>query len=774
MASWLAPARTTQCASTINRFDPRFWCVNFPRPMMAAITTPAYDALTVNLVFYKQDDLAGLIWFSADSYDHPLLAYETNRDYRNTQLSFTWQSSGVVSLDAVNGPTLTIEGRDASGTPQTWYVRLWNYATGDASNADIKLDFNSLVAGWSIAGGTPIYTGDIDKIFISLVPNGYTGQALAFPAAQEALVRLSNIKSSGSGAVLEIGDVLVPAHDLRMATAYDDSYNLTPARLVRNMLQLGYRGDIVHYVGMSHYMRLEANSGGFYVSLAGGVLNAATQAWHADYAAKLAACGYGCIWSLSYELFDSYCWNDWKQRTWDGAPAQTGYTPPSTLLSPAHSGAMGYLQAVAQAFVGLGMAAGLPPKFQVGEPWWWVMPDGRICLYDTASKAALGGAPVVIANVHTRLSGAQQALLDAAGAVLAHTTAALVAAVKGQYPNCVSHLLTFLPTNLDPQAPDLIRANIPLGWAAPAFDILQLEDYDWVTAGNVTASAHGAALVSARLNYPPAQQHYFAGYATSAALAEQQWPLIDAAIAAGQARGVAATYIWALPEIIRDGYTYFQEGEIEMQAFDDVLFPLAIGRHASVEPNFSTSIVTTASGYEQRNVNWASARLHFDAGLGVRSETDLETLLAFFRARRGAARGFRFTDPYDFSSNAMVGVPSATDQTIGVGDGVTASFQLVKTYGTGADAEVRKITRPQAVTLLVAVDGVAISGGAATWACGAGGMVIFTTPPATGAIVTAGYYFDVPVRFAQDKLSIDVNNFLAGSAVSVPLVEVRE
>ena len=82
--------------------------------------------------FLSEDDLAGLIWEAEDRWDHPLLRYETSRDFRNCRLAFRWRSGGVIALDGVNGPTLTVEGRDAEGEAATWYVRLWNYADGDA------------------------------------------------------------------------------------------------------------------------------------------------------------------------------------------------------------------------------------------------------------------------------------------------------------------------------------------------------------------------------------------------------------------------------------------------------------------------------------------------------------------------------------------------------------------------------------------------------------------------------------------------------------------
>jgi hypothetical protein len=216
----------------------------------------------------------------------------------------------------------------------------------------------------------------------------------------------------------------------------------------------------------------------------GGVLNAPTAAWHADFAARLKAAGFGLIISLSYELFDANCPAAWKQRAADGSPAQTGYVPPSTLLSPAVSGAMDYLRAVARAFVSIAVAAGHVPRFQVGEPWWWVTLDHRICLYDAAAKVAFGGNPVVINDVRGALTPAQKALLDQAGALLASSTAALCAAVRADHPACERLLLPYLPGALAEDAPEVRRANLPLGWASPAFEVLQLEDYEWVTAGD--------------------------------------------------------------------------------------------------------------------------------------------------------------------------------------------------------------------------------------------------------------------------------------------------
>lgn len=760
MGWWLAQRRTVQDGGFIKRFDARFWTVDFPRPMMASVVTTGPASLRVDAVFYREQDLAGLIWWAEDRYDHPLLAYATNRDFRGCRLSFRWRSGGVIPLDAVNGPTLTIEGRDASGAPRAWYVRLWNYAQGTSEDALVQLDFDALSGGFLLPGeADPVWAGDVDRMFVSLVAPGYdpAGGDLAMPV--EGWVELSEIACDGPGSVVEIGDVLLPPHELRIATGYDDAYNVAPERLLRNVLQLGYRGLINHYVGMSHYFRLDPAG---LVTTIGGALCTPCAAWHQDFAARAKALDYELIWSLSYELFDAHCPQAWKQRASNGDPAQTGWVPPSTLLSPANAAAMSYLQAVGQAFAAIGRDAGLRVRFQVGEPWWWVGFDGRLHVYDDAARAMFGGDPPVIDDVTAPMSPAQLALLDAAGAVLAQSTAALVAAVREIAPDAQSLVLVYLPTVL--QAPDLQRALAPVGWARPAFDVLQLEDYEWVTEGRRTRSARGLADMSARLGYPVDEQHYLSGFVLRPE-ERAQWAEIAAAAERSRARGVAETMIWALPQVMRDGFTWFDE-EQAMDAFDDVLFPLAIGREASVVTATSTAIAAGAGGREQRNGEWASARLSFDAGPGVRSDADLGALIAFFRARQGPARAFRFRDPFEDSSNAMAAEPTPFDQRLGSADGIRAEFPLVKRYG-GVE---RTITRPVAGSVRVAVDGVETS----AWTLAPGGVVAFDVAPAAGADVTAGFRFDVPVRFAEDRLDVNRATFLAGEAPSVPLIEVRE
>jgi uncharacterized protein (TIGR02217 family) len=118
----------------------------------------------------------------------------------------------------------------------------------------------------------------------------------------------------------------------------------------------------------------------------------------------------------------------------------------------------------------------------------------------------------------------------------------------------------------------------------------------------------------------------------------------------------------------------------------------------------------------------------------------------------------------------MTGAPTPTDQVLGTGDGATSRFALVKHYGEGAEAQKRRITRPRPESLRVSVNGAETG----SFTLDDKGVLVFATAPANGAVVRAGFLFDVPVRFAEDRLDISGAEFAAGEAPSVPLVELRE
>jgi uncharacterized protein (TIGR02217 family) len=206
-------------------------------------------------------------------------------------------------------------------------------------------------------------------------------------------------------------------------------------------------------------------------------------------------------------------------------------------------------------------------------------------------------------------------------------------------------------------------------------------------------------------------------------------------------------------------------------SFDEIELPLRVGFGSSGGPSFSTEVVVIDSGYERRNQNWSQARRGFDARTGIRSAADVGTLLVFFHARAGRARGFRLKDWSDFTSSADgTSTPAFNDQTIATGDGTTLTFQLVKNYTSASITHQRIIAKPVSGSVIVGVNGTQVLTG---WSVNTTtGLVTFASAPAAAQAVTAGYQFDVPVRFDTDQLSLTAQNYRTYRA-DIPIVEVR-
>ncbi len=210
-------------------------------------------------------------------------------------------------------------------------------------------------------------------------------------------------------------------------------------------------------------------------------------------------------------------------------------------------------------------------------------------------------------------------------------------------------------------------------------------------------------------------------------------------------------------------------------AFHEVLFPLDIALKSAGGPMRRTEIVTTGSNREERNARWAHSRRRYDAGYGVKTFEELSTVVVFFEERRGRLYGFRWRDRLDHSSAVSGDAVTPLDQVIGAGDGSTAAFQLTKTYG-GAYAPYRRpIVKPVSGSVRVAIAGSEVAPGTDFTCDTTMGIVTFLPGhvPAAGAAITAGFRFDVPVRFDTDFLEMDLSAFAAGAIPKIPLVEIR-
>lgn len=212
-----------------------------------------------------------------------------------------------------------------------------------------------------------------------------------------------------------------------------------------------------------------------------------------------------------------------------------------------------------------------------------------------------------------------------------------------------------------------------------------------------------------------------------------------------------------------------------MAAFHEILFPLDIALKSAGGPQRRTDVVTLGSGREERNARWAHSRRRYDAGYGVKTHQALSQVVAFFEERRGRLHGFRWRDRLDHSSAAPETDVTALDQIIGTGDGVTDTFALSKTYGGIYSPYRRPIEKLVSGSVRVAVAGDDAEEGTAFTVDTATGVVTFLAGhiPAMGATVTAGFLFDVPVRFDTDYLEVDLSAFAAGAIPKIPLVEIR-
>ncbi|PIB24959.1 glycoside hydrolase family 24 [Amylibacter kogurei] len=207
--------------------------------------------------------------------------------------------------------------------------------------------------------------------------------------------------------------------------------------------------------------------------------------------------------------------------------------------------------------------------------------------------------------------------------------------------------------------------------------------------------------------------------------------------------------------------------------FHEERFPAKLSLGSIGGPERRTEIVTIASGFEERNSPWKHSRRRYDAGVAMRSLDDMQNVIAFFEARQGRLFGFRWKDWSDYKSAAPSNVITPTDQELGIGDGLRDIWQLCKTYRSGAHDYCREISKPVSGTVLLAVDDVEIFEGDDFNIDVNSGKIHFHNPPSEGALVTAGFEFDVPVRFDTDRLEMTVAGFQSGEVPNVPVVEVR-
>ena len=198
-----------------------------------------------------------------------------------------------------------------------------------------------------------------------------------------------------------------------------------------------------------------------------------------------------------------------------------------------------------------------------------------------------------------------------------------------------------------------------------------------------------------------------------------------------------------------------------MAEFDEVQFPTDIAYGSSGGPEFSTSIVELGSGHERRNQNWSQSRERWNVAYGVKEQEHLVTLAAFFYARRGRARGFRFKNHADFT---------ATMEELTLIDETDDQFQIVKHYGPPSYEYVRTITKPVTGSVQVYKNDVLQSVGYTIDYTT--GIITFSSPPSSVDVIEVSFEFDIPARFDVDYLPMRLETYLAAAA-DVTILELK-
>lgn len=570
----------------IDRFDPKFWTVNFDVKAMGAVVTVGDDGLDVTAMYRNKGSLVALIWESVDRWSHPWLKYETSTDYDGVDFYFdidVSDSSDAADLD--NGYfLLTVE----HGADQ-YYLPVWSYRVdgGDTDNRtnSFKVPFrtgmmvNAYVDGVFHGDGSqeiPITT--IDTLKFSIIPGVYDGTNTAITPPVAPVFKFRNMRVEGAGTSLVrdsralaalTGDTAV-----RITDGYDSTYPLTPRRVIEDLYQLGWRDFYAMYIGTTQFLNFAYNAGsGRYDDYAGrDALNPACAAWFADFFGHCVAKGFTTNWiSVSFEILLQFCPTDWMQRDANSDPATLGYTPPSTRVKYINTDALDFLAEVGKAFMALQVAGGLAPRLQLGEPDWWVNiyapygdgTDGPPCIY--------GADILTLYNTETSLFSPTPYLTSVAGALvqgsvdyepylmwlsgkIGAATDYIRDAVLAVYPTALTAILKY------PSEGGVIYTTMnaaPANWEYPNYDWIMVESYNQVILGDpvtiIDDTAYGA------LGYPASRTIYFSGFALEGYTLGQDLDTIQERIATDllvqrdRVDPPAVLAYWARPEAMDQG-----------------------------------------------------------------------------------------------------------------------------------------------------------------------------------------------------------------------------
>ena len=557
------------------------WTINNNFESSAAITSSNNSNFTVTGTFRTTGDMIGIYWNSEDLIQHPYISYGSRTDYRNVILEFDYNMSGCKDwnedYNVDNNPcVITINKTDGSVD----YVVMYQFITGN----HVRIDFNNLV----LNNGNRVNVADIESIMLLLKPSNHDGNYTIMENI-DFTCEVSNIQVTNG--YISNEHLMLEPHQYRLCEGYDDFYNFNPRRICREMRKLGYVEWLDLYIGASHFYEKRGTPGDVITDLTfdhnrtgkmvldrNVPLNKAFHAWLDCYSRELKKNDCPNL-VISVSMENLQCPDSWKQRDCNGNPALTGWVPSTFFYSPCNDEVAPYMQSVSEACLDIVVSNGMQPILQMGEAWWWWnendKPNQPPCFYDNATKlkyqSEFGHS---IPEYNNAWSTFDEKTMQWLNQQLCKYSDKLREVIKNhKYADGLYMALFFPPSVLDTDRvpPMMQEVNFLRDAYSPSkLDVLQIEDYDWVTGNPFQPetierdrSHHPKAYtIGQELGFTEDRLHYFGGFVQYPENAKEFWREIKKAMDDAIEKGFQEVFVWAGSQVRRDkkilGYDGFE------------------------------------------------------------------------------------------------------------------------------------------------------------------------------------------------------------------------
>lgn len=566
------------------------WTINTNYESSAAITSTSKNDFKVNGTFRTNQDMIGIYWYSKDLITHPYISYGSRVDYSDVIFEADVEFNNCLfdtKTDTFKS-TFTIKMNDGS----TYHIITKDYIDYSNNKKHLKIDFNNIIVTKgseyldengntiTVEDSFKLNVTDIEYLMLVLIPSSYSENNVEYTIREniDFEFKLSNIQVTGG--YISNEHLPLPPHQYRLCEGYDDFYNLNPFRVCKEMRKLGYNEWVDLYIGASHFYEKKGtvndkiNVKNFnHVRTEKMVLdkdtplNKAFISWLDCYSKELKNNGVDKI-IISVSMENLQCPTSWRQKDGNGNYALTGWTPSTFFYSPCNEEVLPYMQSVSKACLDIIVNNGMQPILQLGEAWWWWNEytdkvNRSPCFYDDKTKEKYKqefgkDIPIYI----TPDEDFDENVIEWLNKQIVDYSSGLREIVK-EYDDGLYLALFFPPSVLDEDRVPLMmrKVNYLTDIYSPKhIDILQLEDYDWVT-GNPTQQdtimrdrEHHQEVYSLgeKLGFSNDKVHYFGGFVQYQKDEVDFWREIKKAMDDAIKKGFGEVYVWAGSQIRRD------------------------------------------------------------------------------------------------------------------------------------------------------------------------------------------------------------------------------